>query len=696
MKTLIWKELRENLKWAILAMLVLAGAELYALHYTRYGQVDTQYNNGMTVAKDSFLMVTTFGCAIIGFLLGLIQIIPELPRDRWAALLHRPMPRGRILAGKIAAGLLLYLIAVVPPFLACVWQAATPGHFPSPFVPALALPGTADACAGLVYYFAGILVGLQRGGLVLLRVLPAFAAIHVSCFVGNINAFADAIWASVLMVAALGVAAWSAMDHLDSFNPRSWPGKIALLIVAFYGVCGLGDLGRFAFKAGDRSGYLYGVRYELSDTGRPLKVTYVDGSPSYVQELNGDATTGPALHPDRIRSHLRYMSDITAYIGDSHGWDPVWRIPQYRRTYDWIHQNSAYGYPRSEQWFYLVEQRTIIGMSPVKNIAIGRLDERGFQPVSATPVSFPPDLKAYSTGGTGYNLWTPRGVRYVDLPNRKIFDLHLPLPGPVSGVGQVAARDTRENWTVVALSTGLALYKPHEENPFAVFPYDQDVARWGEISVDVNNAGDRFYISYKPSVWISRKEKMQMSSYLKELNWQGEVLHSYTVPPDENSSSPRRWVDLPPRYLQTPAFFFGTMLYQKIGATLGSERLRKALAGQFGDNWSKTKESAVDILILSVLCAGVTFYLARRAQIPRAQAWAWTAEALLFNLAGLIVFRCVADWPRLVPCTACGKRRPVAHEHCPHCAQGWPPPDPNGTEILDYSQLNGFETTPTV
>lgn len=152
MSTLIWKELRENLKWAILAMLVLGGAKLYALHHTRYGQLDTQFYNGMTLAKDSFLTVTTFGCAIIGFLLGLIQIVPELPRDRWAALLHRPMPRSRILGGKILAGLLLYMIAVVPPFLFCVWQAATPGHFPSPFVPALALPGIADLCAGLVYY----------------------------------------------------------------------------------------------------------------------------------------------------------------------------------------------------------------------------------------------------------------------------------------------------------------------------------------------------------------------------------------------------------------------------------------------------------------------------------------------------------------------------------------------------------------
>jgi hypothetical protein len=73
----------------------------------------------------------------------------------------------------------------------------------------------------------------------------------------------------------------------------------------------------------------------------------------------------------------------------------------------------------------------------------------------------------------------------------------------------------------------------------------------------------------------------------------------------------------------------------------------------------------------------------------------WAAFALVFNLAGLIVFRLVADWPQLVPCTTCRQPRPVDREQCPHCAHGWPPPQPNGTEILDYDQLNGFATTPT-
>ena len=46
-----------------------------------------------------------------------MQILPELRRDQWAALLHRPVPRGTIFFGKVIAGLLLYLLATAIPFL---------------------------------------------------------------------------------------------------------------------------------------------------------------------------------------------------------------------------------------------------------------------------------------------------------------------------------------------------------------------------------------------------------------------------------------------------------------------------------------------------------------------------------------------------------------------------------------------------
>lgn len=94
MKALIWKELRENIGWALLAMLALGAAEFYGLHHTEQSP-NFRFNDGITLCKKPFLMVTMFGCAAAGLALGFLQVLPELKRDRWAALLHRPVSRGR-------------------------------------------------------------------------------------------------------------------------------------------------------------------------------------------------------------------------------------------------------------------------------------------------------------------------------------------------------------------------------------------------------------------------------------------------------------------------------------------------------------------------------------------------------------------------------------------------------------------------
>ena len=63
-----------------------------------------------------------------------------------------------------------------------VWQVATPGHFAIPFVPGLAVPGLADICIGVVYYFAALALALQRDKWIGLRAFPLLAAFHCSCF----------------------------------------------------------------------------------------------------------------------------------------------------------------------------------------------------------------------------------------------------------------------------------------------------------------------------------------------------------------------------------------------------------------------------------------------------------------------------------------------------------------------------------
>lgn len=195
MTALLWKELRENLLWALAAMVAMGAALAYGLYATPNGQpIFYSYSqDGITLCRKTFLLVTTFGSAAVGLLIGFLQILPELKRDRWAALRHRPVSAGTIFWGKALAGVLLYLLATVPAFGFAVWQAATPGNFGAPFLPEMIRPGVADLCMGLVYYFAALTLTLHQGGWIGWKLLPLLAALHASYFVLSTNLFRVAV-----------------------------------------------------------------------------------------------------------------------------------------------------------------------------------------------------------------------------------------------------------------------------------------------------------------------------------------------------------------------------------------------------------------------------------------------------------------------------------------------------------------------
>ena len=108
------------------------------------------------------------------------QILPELRRDQWAALLHRPVSRSVIFFGKAGAGLLLYFTAATLPLLASAFYAATPGQFAAPLLPEMLRPALSDLFLGAAFYFAAILLCLHRGrwfgsrGAIGLSVIPLF------------------------------------------------------------------------------------------------------------------------------------------------------------------------------------------------------------------------------------------------------------------------------------------------------------------------------------------------------------------------------------------------------------------------------------------------------------------------------------------------------------------------------------------
>ncbi len=690
MRSLIWKELRENIKWAALSMVLLGFACLQGLNTTRYGMPDYYYYDGITLCNKTFLLVTTFGFAAAGIMLGLVQILPELKRDRWAALLHRPASRESILGGKLIAGLLLYGIAAGLPFLFSVWMVATPGNYASPFLPAMVLPGLADLTAGALYYLAAVTLGLQRGGWIGLRLLPLFAAIHVSFFLQNSKFFYVALEAVLLLALALLVACWGAMRSPERFGTRPLLARIGFLAVIFYGICGLGDLGRALLDALIPPSSPPWQTYEIAKDGTPLVFTYKDSSLVAVSDLQGNPVTDPKLRPDRARNATIYPSTISSYIGDAHGWKPRPYQYSYRDSSRYLFAGQPYRYPRFEQWFQINSPRSLVGYDLSNKKAIERFDARGFQPPGSVPRPIP-ESEEVETVQSGLSLLvSPHSLRLAFLNRREIKELPLPFPAPIFGGSDISIRtsDNRQTFLAAAFSSHIVLYDT-DGNLLHSLPYGKDVSRWGQISVAIPEK-DAFVIKYSPSSWIKEPERRLMPSYVDIVTASGEVQASFTLPPLPRPPRNPRLSSLLQQDLRAPAYFFGTMAYQKVGALLGSTRLQEALIRQFGPDLARTRSIAIWTVSISLALAIIAFALARRAQMPLRRALAWAGFAAALNLAGFLTFLLVADWPALVSCASCRGRRRVEEETCPHCHAGWPSREFLGIEILDQAAI----TTP--
>lgn len=169
MKTIIWKELRENFKLAVIgfAIFTFLLMECYR-HYSEFfsnlafGQESWQPHDSHPLLSERFLGETAIFCAIFGAVLGWLQIHNERHRDLWAFLVHRPISRSQIFFGKVVAGLCLYMLGAGLPLLGYIITACVPGHFPVPFTLPMVLPMVSLFLIGIVFYFSGLLTGIQQ------------------------------------------------------------------------------------------------------------------------------------------------------------------------------------------------------------------------------------------------------------------------------------------------------------------------------------------------------------------------------------------------------------------------------------------------------------------------------------------------------------------------------------------------------
>ena len=130
-------------------------------------------------------------CFFLGLVIALGQVYRERLRKTWPLLAHLPISRSRMILAKVLAGLLMYLIVLLPPVLLIIARLSTNGVWPGPIYAYMFLPLPGYFLAGAMFYLAVFLAALRPAHWYATKWLPAFAAIPAwfvaASVIGSLN-----------------------------------------------------------------------------------------------------------------------------------------------------------------------------------------------------------------------------------------------------------------------------------------------------------------------------------------------------------------------------------------------------------------------------------------------------------------------------------------------------------------------------
>ena len=436
----------------------------------------------------------------------------------------------------------------------------------------MALPGLADILMGLVYYFAALMVTLQIGSWFGARTLAIFAAVHVSLFSNEGRYFYNALEATLLMGLVIYIAAAGAMLSNGTWRVRPWISRMAFLIVVFYGICGLGDLGQMLVQAADSTPYYQEPQYRFTREGQPLMIATKPDLSVEVKDLDGHIITDERYIGRQSYENFLNLAYISSYVGDSHGLDFNRYYRQYRNGYVYAEQIRMNGmYTPPVQWFYLKQQRYFVGFSNQNKRPVEIADRTGFKPWGSVTEPFGPEAKGTSMYGETCLITEGSMVYLFDLPHEKLTPISSPDGGTVSGaniLGFVAKGNAYQQRVVLALAHELAVYDL-KGNSIATLPYHYDVEKWGAISLAIGQDGAPYFIQYDASIWMGWAKRQKIPSYFEDVDTQGTAVHSYMLPKLPMTWPKKAWLEVFGESVKSPALWYGTMAWEKATDALG-------------------------------------------------------------------------------------------------------------------------------
>lgn len=657
MIAVLYRELRENLKWAAVicaALLVLFGHEIRS-------------------AGPMFLFdltkTTIFIAPLAGLLLGVLQMLFETRQDNWGFVVHRPLSRSKIFIAKSAAGLiLLFTSLLIPCALAWLW-AARPGNLAIPVQFRMTLPMVADVLNSAGFYFAGMLLTLRRARWFGTRLLPVGLPLAASAI---IFMFVPEFWQVALLsgfvaligaVAALGVFSsqgagpMSGVQHA-ALGAMIYPGAIGVLL----GLMGFSQtfntVGHWQYYQIDKKGKLVRQTLTINHGERSIQLTDAAGQP--MPEYAGVDPDDPANSNLFIRFNAHLFDPqlipwpLTTIMAGQ-----TYRSPE--NSVVALRPNSRNVRLPFSAW-YDIQQRTILLYDPVSKLQIGSIGPSGFAAAKTESPSRFPD--------SPINLFLQRGNRalafdsivyWIELDQRRVRPIFTtPSDDPVMSAGEVGSPAN----PLVLVATRHRLYALHSD---------------GKTQFSIP-------LPFDPAESTCDAALLPGSSHL--------ILQTYSVPGHPSSvhkimefsadGTLAKTTDVPPiignEQKKTESAVLAAIFpvaARPLIATWVVDDVLDVRLGEFPRLFTGIMWAA------AIVCAILTIFIARRTGLAWGKTIAWTLGNLLLGFAGLLTMLGIVEWPARERCTTCAQNRFVGRPKCSACGASWEAEPADGREIFE-------------
>jgi hypothetical protein len=681
MKTLMWKEWRENLKWLPLPGLVVL--LVFLLDKPDEAMPDT------TGALLLCLTAVGFGAA-----LGFVQIFFEAQGDKRSLLLHRPLSRSRIFLAKALAGVGFYLLALGIPFVCLECWLATPGNIPAPYQWRASLPWLADILSGLVYYFAGMLVAQREVRWYASRVLPLAAAFLCSYLVWAMPEFWQALAVIGIMGLFMAVAAWGSFCTAGAYTPQPHWAKAALATTLLAGVLLVSMFVKQMIGEWFGSEIVY--IYHIGRQGRVLLAPCrTDAGPVGPWR---DARSGQEvadLEEDVTESGLRAALAIME--------TPLYR--SYRNSGEFYVECANDSMPGPEYWFYDHTQERLLGYDKIYHQFLGSFGPDGFTPPGEQPTErFEGALRHRRFRWSGIKqdfLAFPHAVYRVDFARRTIGRFFTPAADE-----QVAFadwwRDEYEHRKLAVVSTDKGFHFLSEAGTLLVsLPRIYDSREQPYVAVlGLLENPPRYFVwyrtlPYEPS--LGPEEYKSRVFHLHEYDGTGrELARRDDQVPAATASYAKALFGLATPLTEAAALV-GTAAYLRSEARLQGNTHKPVLldflhsirhyipgTSRFEHDPGGLMLGYLALMLLAAAASATAcFILARRHAFSLVRSIGWAVMGILFGWVGLLLMLALEDWPARTICPKCRKLRVVTRDLCEHCGARHAAPAADGREIFD-------------